>query len=179
MLGCDYCDTIKGVGPKTALKLIREHGCIENVLKHLDGKKYVVPESWMPPSRKEEDEESDHENSPQDNHEEDKETPIPAYVLARRMFNEHEVLTHADLKWKPCEREELTKFLVDEMGFNPDRVASSIDKLEAAYKANKAPQTRMDAFFAVQPKKPTDVKRKVEPAVKGKGAKGPAAKKKR
>lgn len=173
MLGCDYCDTIKGVGPKTALKLIREHGCIENILKQLDGKKYVVPESWLPPSHNDEIEESppDEEDSPPE------ETPVPAYVLARRMFNEHEVLEHVDLKWKPCDRDALTKFLVDDMGFNPDRVSSSIDKLQAAYKANKAPQTRMDAFFSIQPKKDA-VKRKVEPAVKGK-AKGPAAKKKR
>lgn len=152
------------------------------MLKHLDLKKYVVPESWLPPSNdKKEEDESDRESSPA-LEEDENETPVPAYVLARRLFNDHEVLTHADLKWKPCEREELTKYLVDEMGFNPDRVSSSIDKLQAAYKANKAPQTRMDAFFAVQPKKPTDataVKRKVEPAVKGKGGKGPAAKKKR
>ena len=25
MMGCDYCNTIKGVGPKTALALIRQH----------------------------------------------------------------------------------------------------------------------------------------------------------
>ncbi|GMH86894.1 hypothetical protein TL16_g10686, partial [Triparma laevis f. inornata] len=33
MLGCDYCDSIGGVGPVTALKLIKEHKNIENVLK--------------------------------------------------------------------------------------------------------------------------------------------------
>merc|ERR1712232_564467 len=42
MLGCDYTDTIKGVGPKTALKLIREHKSIEEILKKIDRKKYVV-----------------------------------------------------------------------------------------------------------------------------------------
>ena len=35
MMGCDYCGTIKGVGPKTALQLIRQHGCLENVIKAL------------------------------------------------------------------------------------------------------------------------------------------------
>jgi len=31
--GCDYCDTIKGVGPSTAIKLIIEHGSLEKVLE--------------------------------------------------------------------------------------------------------------------------------------------------
>jgi len=35
MMGCDYCNTIKGVGPKTALTLIRTHKNLENVVKFL------------------------------------------------------------------------------------------------------------------------------------------------
>lgn len=72
------------------------------------------------------------------------------YVQARKLFKEHPVLENVDLKWKPCQEEALTKYLVDEMGFNPDRVKSSIEKLQTAYKANKAPQTRMDNFFTVK-----------------------------
>ncbi len=43
LLGCDYLDPIKGIGPKTALKLIREHKSLENVVEHLkeEGKKSV------------------------------------------------------------------------------------------------------------------------------------------
>lgn len=37
--GCDYCDTIKGVGPSTAIKLIMEHGCLEKVLEHIEAEK--------------------------------------------------------------------------------------------------------------------------------------------
>ena len=48
LLGCDYCDTIKGIGPKTALKLIKEHNNIETILKHLNREKYTVPESYEP-----------------------------------------------------------------------------------------------------------------------------------
>ena len=36
LLGCDYCDTIRGIGPKTALKLIREHKNIEAILDVID-----------------------------------------------------------------------------------------------------------------------------------------------
>uniref|UniRef100_A0ACD6ABK9 Uncharacterized protein n=1 Tax=Avena sativa TaxID=4498 RepID=A0ACD6ABK9_AVESA len=43
--GCDYCENIKGIGGQRALKLIREHGCIEEVLQNLN-KRYTVPEDW-------------------------------------------------------------------------------------------------------------------------------------
>lgn len=41
-------DRISGLGPKTALKLLREHDNIEGVLKHIkeSGKKMNVPEDW-------------------------------------------------------------------------------------------------------------------------------------
>ena len=35
LLGCDYLEPIKGVGPKSALKLIREHGNLGSILEHL------------------------------------------------------------------------------------------------------------------------------------------------
>ncbi len=46
MLGCDYCDTIKGIGAKRAKELIDKHRCIEKVIENLDTKKYTVPENW-------------------------------------------------------------------------------------------------------------------------------------
>merc|ERR1712216_333199 len=77
--------------------------------------------------------------------------PTPIYVQARKLFNQHEVHEKIDLKWKPCQKEELTKFLVDDSGFNADRVRRSIEKLERAFKANSKPQSRMDSFFAIKP----------------------------
>ena len=35
LCGCDYTETIDGVGPVTAYKLIKEHKNIENVLKFI------------------------------------------------------------------------------------------------------------------------------------------------
>ncbi|KAH9480343.1 Elongation of fatty acids protein 2 [Psilocybe cubensis] len=35
LLGCDYLEPIKGIGPKSALKLIKEHGSLKAVIKHL------------------------------------------------------------------------------------------------------------------------------------------------
>jgi len=46
LLGCDYCDSIKGIGPKKAVDLIKEHKNIETILKHIDKKKYPVADDW-------------------------------------------------------------------------------------------------------------------------------------
>lgn len=49
MLGCDYCiDTIKGVGPDKAYKLIREHGSLSRVMSVLkDDPKYDVSDGFI------------------------------------------------------------------------------------------------------------------------------------
>jgi len=196
MLGCDYCDSIRGVGPKTALKLIKQHGDIENILKNLDRQKYTIPAAWIPNEKKKssKDKEDDNGSSGEDENSspkkdddddnEKEEALIPAYVEARRLFKEHEVLDNKEvqLKWKPCQAEALTKFLVEEMGFNPERVASSIEKLQNAYTVHSKPQSRMDSFFKVLPQDPAKKaaaanKRKAAAATSGK--KKPAAKKKR
>jgi flap endonuclease-1 len=36
LMGCDYCDTIKGIGPKRALELIQAYRTIEEAIKHVD-----------------------------------------------------------------------------------------------------------------------------------------------
>lgn len=46
MLGCDYTESIRGVGPKRAMELIRTHRSLEKILENLDTKKYPVPEDW-------------------------------------------------------------------------------------------------------------------------------------
>lgn len=38
LLGCDYCDSIKGIGQKRALDLIKQYRNIEAILKHIDQK---------------------------------------------------------------------------------------------------------------------------------------------
>jgi flap endonuclease-1 len=46
LCGCDYCDTIRGIGPTHAFQLIQEHGRIEGVIAALEGTKYTVPEQF-------------------------------------------------------------------------------------------------------------------------------------
>jgi len=165
LLGCDYCDNIKGIGPKTALKLIREHGSIEKILPVVkDIPKYTVPKNWIPEdAEKDENETTDDEEEKDDEAKKDAEPtekPTPAYVLARDLFHNHEVDTDVELKWKEPQREELTKFLVEEAGFNPERVNTQIDKLFKAHTSNRKPQARMDSFFKVVSNPVADAKRK-------------------
>jgi flap endonuclease-1 len=178
LLGCDYTDSIRGVGPKTALKLMKEHKSIEEILKNLDRKKYQVPKDWVPDEK--EDEDTDQER---DENSEDQPKPVPAYVQARQLFHNHEVSkgSEVELKWTPPKVDELTKFLVDEMGFNPDRVKSNIEKLEKAHTVNKKPQARMDSFFAVKPNPLSSAKRKnkLEEEKAAKKKKSTAGRKKR
>lgn len=166
LLGCDYCDSIRGVGPKTALKLIREHKCIEEILKHMNREKYGIPDDWIPNEVKAKKKKAEEEKKAEetDGEDEDNEKPngqlkkgdddddeeeeiIPIYVKARELFNNHEVLTDVDLKWESCQEAELKKFLVEDMGFNAERVAGQIEKLKKSIKATAKPQMRMDSFF--------------------------------
>ena len=38
LLGCDYCDSIKGIGQKRALDLIKQYRNIETILENIDKK---------------------------------------------------------------------------------------------------------------------------------------------
>merc|ERR1719287_452264 len=42
--GCDYCDTLKGVGPSTAIKLLVQHGTLEKVIENIEADK--VPSNF-------------------------------------------------------------------------------------------------------------------------------------
>lgn len=46
MLGCDYCESIRGIGPKRAIELVTQFKTIEEIIKNIDTKKYNVPEGW-------------------------------------------------------------------------------------------------------------------------------------
>ncbi|KAH0617345.1 hypothetical protein JD844_015399 [Phrynosoma platyrhinos] len=46
LLGCDYCEKIRGFGPKKALKLLQKHGSIEQVVQHTCRQKHPLPDNW-------------------------------------------------------------------------------------------------------------------------------------
>lgn len=150
LLGCDYCETIKGVGPVTAFKLIKEHGSLDNIVKWIeenpDKTKYRVPENWP-------------------------------YNEAKELFMNPDVLKadEVSLKWKEPNVEGLVQFMVDDKGFSDERIKSGAEKLKKGLKSGV--QGRLDGFFSVvkKPESPNDKKRK-QANEKGKG-KGKAAKK--
>ncbi|XP_028779409.1 flap endonuclease 1 [Neltuma alba] len=151
--GCDYCDSIRGIGGLTALKLIRQHGSIENILENISKERYQIPDDWP-------------------------------YKEARQLFKEPLVLTEEeqlDLKWTAPDEDGLITFLVNENGFNADRVTKAIEKIKAA--KNKSSQGRLESFFkpAVNPSAP--IKRKETPVntakETNKKAKGGGGKKKK
>ncbi|GLT96536.1 hypothetical protein SLE2022_141510 [Rubroshorea leprosula] len=110
--GCDYCESIRGIGEQTALKLIRQHGSIENILENINKDRYGIPEYWP-------------------------------YQGAQQLFKEPLVHTddeQLDLKWTAPDEEGLIAFLVNENGFNSDRVTKAIEKIKAA-------KDKLELFF--------------------------------
>lgn len=127
LLGCDYCEKIRGIGPKNALKLIQEHRNIETILKKIDSKKHPVPENWMYSEARRLFKEP--EVSPGD----------AAEVVER-------------LKWTEPDEEELVKYMCEEKGFAEDRIRNGAKKLVKARQGST--QGRLTGFFKVLPSTP-------------------------
>lgn len=123
LLGCDYCDSIRGIGPTRALALIRQHGSIEKVLEGLDTEKYKVAEDWP---------------------------YMAARALFHRpdVLGPEDPLVQA-IKWEAPDEEGLLEYMVAQSGFNDARIRAGIEKL----KKTRAKQTqgRLDTFFKKVP----------------------------
>ena len=141
LCGCDYTDSIRGIGPKKAFEFIKRYKNIETLLSHLDKKKYPLPESGF------------------------------HYEKARELFVTPEVTSKEDvdtaLKWTAPDVEALTKFMVEEKGFAPERVASGIARMKKS--KSKGSQGRLDSFFKVTSQMP---KAKLSIGKKGKAKPG-------
>ncbi|KAI9007563.1 PIN domain-like protein [Phycomyces nitens] len=130
MMGCDYVETIKGVGPQRAFSMIKEHKTIEAVIKNLPEKlKANVPENWK-------------------------------YDEARELFRKPNVLpgSSVDLKWESPDIDGVIQFMVNEKGFSEERIRKGCDKLEKNLKS--ASQSRMMDFFKASSSAPAPKKRK-------------------
>ena len=100
LLGCDYCDKIRGIGPKNAIKLVQEHKSIDKILENIDTKKFVVPENWV------------YEGARQL-------FKQPEVIPASEI----------ELKWEKPDEEGLVKFMAEENGFAEDRIRNNAKKL--------------------------------------------------
>ncbi|KAA8916616.1 hypothetical protein TRICI_001242 [Trichomonascus ciferrii] len=126
LLGCDYCDPIRGVGPVTAYKMIKEHKCLEKIIESINSKpggKIQVPEDWP-------------------------------YEAVRALFHTPDVTNanEIEMKWEKPDVDGLVDFLVKEKGFSEERVRNGAEKLEKGAKA--VSQGRLEDFFKPKPQDP-------------------------
>ena len=42
LLGCDYCDSLRGIGPKRAVELIKKHKTLEATVKAIDTEVFII-----------------------------------------------------------------------------------------------------------------------------------------
>jgi len=100
LCGCDYCDTIKGIGPKRALELITKHGSLEAVLKALDPEKHPLPPNFVF-------------------------YEIRQLFKKPEVADPEQI----DLKWGEPDEEGIIKFLCGEKQFSEDRVKKGLERL--------------------------------------------------
>ena len=110
LCGCDYCDSIEGIGPIKAHSLIKENKDIEGVIKYAEKyncdstkkKKFVCPEENFD------------------------------FEEARALFKKPEVTDpdKIELKWTTPDFEGLKEFLCKEKGFNEGRIDSAFKRIE-------------------------------------------------
>ncbi|GBP55978.1 Flap endonuclease 1 [Eumeta japonica] len=103
LLGCDYCGSIRGIGPKRAIELIRQHKTLEAILNNIDKNKYQPPENW--------------------NFEQARKLFLEPEVTDPKSI---------EIKWNEPDEEGLVKFLCGDKQFNEERVRNGAKKLMKA-----------------------------------------------
>ena len=114
LLGCDGCNRIKGIGPKTAYRFILKYGTLENVLKFIK------------------------KNFPNELTEEHRETLIDSRNYFRDAVKEVDkmndfILTDDQLKLRTFQYNELMDFLCVKHNFDPIRIQKAVSRLKKAY----------------------------------------------
>uniref|UniRef100_A0A3B4EN55 Flap endonuclease 1 n=1 Tax=Pygocentrus nattereri TaxID=42514 RepID=A0A3B4EN55_PYGNA len=100
LLGCDYCGTIKGIGPKRAIDLIRQHGSIEEILENIDQSKHPAPEDWLYKEAR-------------------------GLFLEPEVVD----CSNVELKWSEPDEDGLIQFMCAEKQFNEDRIRNGCKKI--------------------------------------------------
>ncbi|XP_069790974.1 uncharacterized protein [Narcine bancroftii] len=127
LMGCDYCEKIKGIGMKRALPLIQTHGSIEGVVRSLDQRRFPAPDSW------------------------------PYQEARSLFLQPDVVETQdVRLEWGPLDEEGLVQLLVTERKVREKRVRSRIQRLRESLRhverRNRTltldRQQRIDSFYA-------------------------------
>ncbi|KAG0018677.1 Elongation of fatty acids protein 2 [Podila clonocystis] len=101
LLGCDYCDSIKNIGPTRAIALIKEYKNIETILENIDTKRYPIPEHWPYKDARE--------------------------LFLKPDVTDPSTI---EIKWEAPDVEGLVEFLVRDKGFSEERVRKGCERLE-------------------------------------------------
>jgi len=126
LLGTDYCENIKGIGPKNAFKLIRQYGTLEKVLAFLNKKNKIVDDS---------DDDDNLENN-------DHMTNEQCMLAAKKYFNNalkeidesNFVPSNDQLQLRKFQYEELMDFMCVKHNFDVERIQTGINRLTEYYK---------------------------------------------
>lgn len=146
LMGCDYCDSIRGIGGKKGLDLIKKHKNIEKIIDSLANKE-GVPEDWdLDTVRK---------------------------LFREPLVTKSDEFTEEFLRIKDIDEEGMVEFLCKENGFDEKRVRNAIERCKAA--KPKSAQTRIDSFFQIKPPVEGAVKRSPSVAA-GKAGRNPGKK---
>ncbi|KAK6089894.1 hypothetical protein P3W45_001097 [Vairimorpha bombi] len=118
LLGCDYTESLKGIGMKRGLSLIKKHGSIENILKN---EKIELSETF------------EYEK---------------ARDMFSSLSNIEVEIDQKDfsIKWDQVNLEEIKAFLVTEKKFDEIRVVKGVEKFLSF--RNRSKQSNLDSFFA-------------------------------
>lgn len=101
LLGCDYCDSIRGIGPKRAIELVRQFGTIEEIVRNIDPAKYTIPEDW--------------------NYKKARELFVTPEVTDPETI---------ELKWTDPDEEGIVAYLCGHRQFSEDRVRNGVKKIQ-------------------------------------------------
>ena len=104
LIGTDFNNGVKGVGPKTALKLVKEYPTIEKIKPHIEAKFTEGDYSW------------------------DYYFPVEADEIMS-YFQNPPYNDAQNLKFGKVDSKGITKFLVDERGFSPENVENRLKKV--------------------------------------------------
>jgi len=145
LLGCDYCDSIRGIGPKRAIELLRTYKSIETILEKIDTKKYVPPTNWPYEEARRLFKEPD-------------------------VIDPSEI----DLKWTEPNEEELIKYMCEQKGFSEERMRKGCQKLVKARKTTTQGRLDSFFKVLPSPVNTANKKRKLEDTKRGSAKKGKA-----
>ncbi|KAM0676300.1 Elongation of fatty acids protein 2 [Gurleya vavrai] len=119
LLGCDYCDSVKGVGPMKAPQLVKKHKSIERIMQKES--KIQFPDNW--------------------NFDE-------ARKVFKELGNlEEEKFVYKGIKYESIDVNKIVDYLANEHGFSEDRVRKAMERFMST--KGKGIQTRLDGFFTV------------------------------